>query len=191
MRHRWLGEVGHSKTETNTLSLKSKVLQTACCPPQSSPESFAASFSQATSVPVTQNCVHGTDHVDSSVKSFSVDTTGCIFLMQRDAVRSQNITGKIQRIWANKKNFQVRLQRLTHPWNFLKSQKAKKEVNCILLLQMETASAFKCRKRNNEAKVREVHSVSSWKVVAVNYHHAGTEQGKHRELVALRKIGQW
>lgn len=97
MRHRWLGDAGHRKTGANRLSLKSKVLQTGCCLPQNSPGGFAASFSQATPVPqiphqLTQSCVYGTDWVDSSVKSFSVDTTGCIFLMQTDAVRSQNIT---------------------------------------------------------------------------------------------------
>lgn len=48
---------------------------------------------------------------------------------------------------------------------------------------METASDFKCRKRNNEAKVRAEFEAKVRaefqleKVVAVNNHHAGTEQG--------------
>lgn len=77
---------------------------------------------------LTHSCVYGMDWVESSVKYFIVDTRGCIFLVQRDAVRSQNITWKSQRMWANSKNFQVRLQRLTHPWNFLKSQKVKRKL---------------------------------------------------------------
>lgn len=40
---------------------------------------------------------------------------------------------------------------------------------------METASDFKCSKRNNEAKVRAEFQLE--KVVAASNHHAGAEQG--------------
>lgn len=45
---------------------------------------------------------------------------------------------------------------------------------------METASDSKCRKRNNEAKVRAEFQLE--KAVAVNNHHAGTEQGNTENL---------
>lgn len=118
------------KKRTDYLQKAKPFQQAANLPSPDQPRKFCCLVLSGNACPhqLAQSCVYGTGWVDSSVKSFNIDTTGGIFLMQRDAVRSQNITWKSQRMWENSKNFQVRLQRLLILEISWKAKKSKKEV---------------------------------------------------------------